>query len=289
MKIEEMRELKREWGYTNEQISEETGVAVGTVQKIFSGETKSPRRETIKALEKLFCSDHHGVFPGPVYDFLPEGKPVLVKEGNLAEDYYEADYSKYEGMSQGDYTAEDIEYWPDDQKVELIDGRVYNLAAARVTHEIIAAELLTDLRNFTRKNKRNCLVLGSNAGVKIDGNNKSLLLPDITILCEHKKIHLDDENIWGGPDMVVEVLSPSTRRKDMTLKLHKYASRGVREYWIIDPDKKQIIVYEFSKGDLVSFYSFNDKIPVGIWDGECEIDFSQISDYLESVLSGASE
>ena len=51
MKIEEMRQLKREWGYTNEQISEQTGIAVGTVQKIFSGETKAPRRDTIVALE----------------------------------------------------------------------------------------------------------------------------------------------------------------------------------------------------------------------------------------------
>lgn len=289
MKIEEMKELKREWGYTNEQISEETGVAVGTVQKIFSGETKSPRRETIEALEKLFCGKHHSVYPGPVYDFPPEGKPILVKEANPDELYDVMDYSSCESILQGEYTAEDLENWPDDRRIELIDGRIYNFAAVKASHEIIAAEILTDLKIYTRENKRNCLVLGSQAGVKIDNNNKTVLLPDITILCDHKKIHRDDENIWGAPDLVMEVLSPSTRRKDMTLKLHKYASRGVREYWIIDPDKKQIIVYDFAHGDQVSFYSFHDKVPVGIWDGECEIDFSQISDYLELILSEASE
>ena len=289
MKIEEMKELKREWGYTNEQISEETGVAVGTVQKIFSGETKSPRRETIEALEKLFCSEHHSVYPGPVYDFPPEGKPILVKEANPDEIYDIMDYNNYESTLQGNYTAEDLENWLADRRLELIDGRIYNLAAAKLTHEIIVKELLTDLNSFTRKSKRSCLVLGSNAGVNIDSNQKTVLLPDITILCDHKKINWDDEHIWGGPDLVIEVLSPSTRRKDMTLKLHKYASRGVREYWIIDPDKKQIIVYDFAHGDQVSFYSFHDKVPVGIWDGECEIDFAQISEYLESVFAGAAD
>ena len=149
MKIEEMKQLKREWGYTNEEISERTGVAVGTVQKIFSGETKSPRRETIKALEKLFCSERHAIYPGPVYDFPPEGKPILVKEGSLAEGTYRV-------LPQGKYTAEDYKNWPEGSRIELINGHIYNLASPTLRHEYIIGEILTDFKIFVRSSKGKC-------------------------------------------------------------------------------------------------------------------------------------
>lgn len=277
MKIEEMKQLKREWGYTNEEISERTGVAVGTVQKIFSGETKSPRRETIKALEKLFCGDSHAVYPGPVYDFPPEGKPVLVKEGNLAEEAYAA-------LPQGKYTAEDYNNWPDDKRIELIDGRIYNLATPTLAHEFIIGEILTDFKNFVRRNSGSCIPFGSNVSVYIDRDLNTVLQPDLTVVCDRSKLHPDGNRIWGGPDLVVEVLSPSTRRKDMTLKLNKYCDGGVREYWIIDPAKEQVIIYDFAHNDLVSVYSFEDKIPVGIWESKCEVDFSQIKSRLSDIF-----
>ena len=287
MRIEEMKQLKREWGYTNEEISERTGIAVGTVQKIFSGETKSPRRDTIKALEKLFCSEYHGVYPGPVYDFPPEGKPVLVKEGILAESYgpEAAGTSAAAKRPQGEYTAEDYNNWPEDRRVELIDGRIYNLAAAKVSHQIIIDEILTDLKNFIRSNKGSCLPLSSNINVHIDNDLKTVLQPDLSILCDRSKLHPNDERIWGAPDLVMEVLSPSTRRKDMTIKLNKYCEGGVREYWLIDPDKKQIIVYDFAHEDLVTVYSFEDKVPVGIWDEKLEIDFARISSVLDQIFN----
>ena len=88
----------------------------------------------------------------------------------------------------------------------------------------------------------------------------------------------------GAPDLVVEVLSPSTRRKDMTLKLSKYAEAGVQEYWIIDPKKENIIVYKFSheeESDMqVYFYTFASQVPVGIWNDECVVDFAEIKSYL---------
>ena len=85
MTIEEMKRLKKERGYTNEYICDGSGVPLGTVQKIFSGETKSPRYETIQALEKFFASERYEVFPGPVYDYPPEGERVLVKESSPLE------------------------------------------------------------------------------------------------------------------------------------------------------------------------------------------------------------
>lgn len=77
------------------------------------------------------------------------------------------------------------------------------------------------------------------------------------------------------PDFVVEILSPSTRKKDLYLKLHKYAAAGVREYWLVDPDKLKIMVYDLQE-DTTTLYTFNDQVPVGIFDGGCRIDFARI-------------
>ena len=79
---------------------------------------------------------------------------------------------------------------------------------------------------------------------------------------------------------MVEVLSPFTKRKDGIIKLSKYISAGVREYWIVDPDKKQVAVYDFQKEDYPVIYGFGGEIPIGIFDGECRIDFAEIYEYM---------
>ena len=66
----------------------------------------------------------------------------------------------------------------------------------------------------------------------------------------------------------------------MQLKLYKYANAGVREYWMIDPDKKTIVVYDLEHEELPVIYGFEDSIPVKVWEGACVIDFKEISDYV---------
>ncbi len=289
MKIEEMKQLKREWGYTNEDISERTGVAVGTVQKIFSGETKSPRRETIEALEKLFCSENHAVYPGPVYDFLPVGPPVLVKEGNLAEEYeYSIDPSLI-AKHQGEYTIEDYKRLREERRVELIDGHIYNLSAPTAEHQLLITEVITELNIFVRAKKKKCVPFAPSITVRADHDEKTAVEPDLMILCDPGKLRRKEEDVWGGPDLVMEVLSPSTRQKDMTVKLNKYWNGGVREYWLIDLQNKKVIVHDFEHGDDISVYTFEDKVPVGIWNGECEIDFARITETIDSIFSWAEE
>ena len=80
---------------------------------------------------------------------------------------------------------------------------------------------------------------------------------------------------------MAEILSPSTRRKDMTLKLSKYTEAGVREYWIIDHKEKKVIVYDIENDALPQIYGFRDKVPVAIFDGRCQVDFAEIDDTLE--------
>ena len=80
--------------------------------------------------------------------------------------------------------------------------------------------------------------------------------------------------------MVVEVLSDSTRKKDIFIKGSKYCNAGVIEYWIVDPKKKRVHVYQFEEDYAPTIYTFADKVPVGIWNNECEVDFSEIYDYI---------
>ena len=79
---------------------------------------------------------------------------------------------------------------------------------------------------------------------------------------------------------MIEILSPSTRKKDMVIKLNKYMNAGVREYWMVDPDKRNVIVYDFEHDNYLMIYGFDAKIPVNIWDGDCEIDFQEVYDYV---------
>ena len=102
-----------------------------------------------------------------------------------------------------------------------------------------------------------------------------MVQPDLTVICNRDIIRM--HCCYGPPDLVIEVLSPSTRKKDIQIKTMKYGNAGVREYWMIDPDKRQILVYEFTKEEFPRIYGFDSKVPAGIWDGALEVDFAEIS------------
>jgi Uma2 family endonuclease len=82
--------------------------------------------------------------------------------------------------------------------------------------------------------------------------------------------------VYGAPDFIVEVLSPSTKKKDLTIKLNKYTEAGVKEYWLVDPDAKRVMVYRFEEDVVLNIYGFDSKVPVGIFDGKCEINFAEL-------------
>ena len=110
--------------------------------------------------------------------------------------------------------------------------------------------------------------------VQLDEDDRTVVQPDVLIVCDRSKFQ--NGRVFGAPDFVVEVLSPSTSKKDSRLKLYKYGEARVREYWMIYPNRKTIVVYDFEHSDIPSIYSFDDKVPVSIWDKQCVIDFSRI-------------
>ena len=158
------------------------------------------------------------------------------------------------------------------------------MTAPTTVHQIIALQMCHQIESFIDEHGGNCMSYIAPVDVQLDCDDKTMVEPDVIILCDRSK----DINrcIYGAPDFVAEVLSKSTRRKDIGVKTYKYANAGVREYWMIDPKDMKVIVYTFAQNDdaedTVSIFGFQDKIPVGIYNGELKIDIAKISKRLEA-------
>lgn len=262
MTIEEMKEKKRELGYTNEMISQLSGVPLGTVQKIFAGITNAPRYETLQALEAVFKPDRS-------IDYSASLDANQSSGSSLHESAV-----PYRTKKQGEYTLEDYYALPDDQRAELIDGVLYDMSTPTYPHQIIQLEIGRQLLDFIDANHGSCMPFVAPADVQLDCDNRTMVQPDVFVICNRDK--LSKSRSMGAPDFIVEILSPSTRKKDSYLKLHKYAAAGVREYWLVDPDKLKIMVYDLEQEDMAALYTFSDQVPVTIFDGNCKIDFARI-------------
>lgn len=180
----------------------------------------------------------------------------------------------YGAKRQGEYTLEDYYAIPDEKRVELIDGVIYDMAAPTFAHQQIGFLMGWQLKNFVSKKKGTCIPGVAPIDVQLDCDDKTMVQPDVIVICDRDKVI--NRCVYGAPDFVVEVLSPSTSKKDSLLKLRKYKAAGVREYWMVDPDKKKVVVYDWSKSEVPTVYGFDAKVPVGIFNGECEIDFAEI-------------
>ena len=269
MTIEEMRERKRELGYTNQMISDRTGIPLSTVQKIFAGATTSPRRETVLALEALL--DPHSRIKYEEVNKTTGSlrEPASVYSGNVGrmKDKRIVESSHIlTGSAIGPYTLEDYLLLPEDRRVELIDGVFYDMASPTTIHQSIAGFLYTKFLDYVMKNKGPCYPFIAPVDVQLDCDDKTVIQPDVLIVCDRSKYR--NGRVFGAPDLVVEVLSPSSKKKDMQIKLSKYYDAGVREYWIVDPEKKILVQYDMEHMELPSVYNAESTIPVLIWNGE---------------------
>jgi len=281
--IKELQDYKRNLGFSNEEISEKTGVPLSTVQKIFGGVTKSPRRKTLLALESFFRksrSYHTDISANAdskaASGAEPDDAPDWIIKRMPADDPEFPGAIKLIFLRQGTYTIDDLDRLPDGVRVELIDGVLYQFSAPRVTHQRIVFMLAKQLDDCAASH--GCEVLISPLGVQLDCDEKTLVQPDVMAICDTDKAL--EEGIYGAPEFVAEVLSRSTRHRDLTIKVGKYEHAGVKEYWIIDPEHERVLVYDFNDENVIFQYTFDDKIPVRLSGGECIIDFPEIKERL---------
>ena len=138
----------------------------------------------------------------------------------------------------------------------------YIMAPQTTKHQLLAFSLARKIADYIDKNKGKCQVLLAPFAVFLN-EEKNYVEPDISVICDPDKI--DDDGCHGAPDWIIEIVSPESRRMDYMIKLFKYRSAGVREYWIVDPEKNRIIVYNFIN-DTMMEYSFGEPVKAGIYD-----------------------
>lgn len=267
MLYENLRKRKQELGLTTEQLSRLSGVPVGTINKILNGETKSPRCTTLAALENALS------------DKIP-GQNALYLTAQRAS-YIQEPVATYHAKRQGEYTLEDYYALPDDMRAELIDGVLYIMEAPTVEHQDIIMSISLEIGLFIRTNHGSCKVFTSPLDVQLNCDDKTMVQPDILVSCVKEK--RSSKGIYGAPDMCIEVLSPSTRKRDLALKLQKYMEAGVREYWIIDAKQEKVICYYFESENYPVLYTFKDKVPVQIFDSKLLIDFAYVKERMEEI------
>ena len=170
------------------------------------------------------------------------------------------------------YTLEDIYNLPEDKRAELIDGHIYYMAPPSRKHQRIIGALYRKIADYIDSHHGSCEVDIAPFAVFLNENDTNYVEPDISIICSPDK--LTDKGCNGAPDWIIEIVSPGSRRMDYFIKLFKYRSSGVREYWIVDFEKNRILVYNFECEDTGD-YTFSDSVKSGIYK-DLSINFSKL-------------
>ena len=182
------------------------------------------------------------------------------------------------------YTYADYLTWLDDKTRELIHGIIQKMSPApRLVRAEVSFKISWHLGSVMMQNKCNCHVFTAPFDVRFPKQGKTaddkidtVVQPDICVVCDESK--LDERGCCGAPDMIVEILSPSTIKKDVTVKFALYEESGVKEYWIVHPKDKAITVFllqENGKYNDGITYEWEAKVPVHIFDNHL-IDLNDI-------------
>ena len=291
--LSEMKKIRLEKNVTYEEIANLSGISISSVQKIFGSDDANPRRVTIERLNKAFSiidsyyvdaysADDRGGGETSNTDYVSD---VRIKynsygQGKMVAGGNEPIYTR-SGYTYEDYLALEL---PEGKRVEIIDGVIYDMASPTETHQGIISHLLVYLSNELRKRNMKCLPFTAPFDVRLDYDEgpTTVVQPDIILKCPDDEVVRDEEGkqIRWIPRFVLEVLSPSTRKKDMYIKTKKYMEAGVVEYWMIDNDKKQVIKHNF-ENDTVEIFGYEDKIGIDIYNEDIKIDMKELNEYLE--------
>ena len=179
------------------------------------------------------------------------------------------------------YTFADCLTWNENEHIEIIYGEAFMMAAPTTAHQIISGEIFRQLANYLEGKK--CMVIPAPFNVRLFEQNidkpkdvDTVVKPDISVVCDDSK--LDKCGCKGAPDMVIEVLSPSSLQHDRLVKLRLYQQAGVREYWIVDPENKAVQVFLQDNGSLRHIcdeYGREDVAKVNVLEG-CFIELNKV-------------
>ena len=173
------------------------------------------------------------------------------------------------------YTYADYASWDDENRYELIDGEVFMMSAPSVMHQRIVGRFLMQIATVLDRKRCEPFIAPLDVCLNAKGDDDDTVVqPDIIVVCEQSK--LDEKRCNGAPDLVIEVVSPSTSRHDRIRKLNKYLQAGVREFWIADPDDKSVTTHILEDGKyVVNAYEDAESVTVSVLEG-CEISLPEV-------------
>ena len=162
------------------------------------------------------------------------------------------------------YTAQD--YWnlPEGTRAELINNQLYAMAPPSRIHQELSFSIARKIADYIDFHNGQCKVYPAPFAVNLNADDETYVEPDISVICDKSK--LSDKGCNGAPDLVIEVVSPSSRKMDYSTKNTLYSNAGVREYWIVDPDKEHTTVYRYEEDAAPIIILFNQPISAGIYD-----------------------
>ncbi|MDD6195125.1 MAG: Uma2 family endonuclease [Lachnospiraceae bacterium] len=288
MTVEELRKRKKRLKLTTQQLALLAELPLGTVSKILTGETKNPSYLTIEKLEATIEKEemlarveayqkamHQYFLEHPEDEGNQKKFEEIYRKVNRLNDApipyavpREEESAMYGSLALQDQriTINELSKMGESRDLQLIDGHLVVSEMAGVSHQRMVKRLGRSISDFVEKKQGTCEVFDVGVNVYLDEDEYTLVIPDIAVVCNPSQI--TERGVVGAPDWVIEVVSPSTRQNDYHKKLHKYMDAGVREYWIVDMDRRMVSVCINGEPMQVTIYSFDDEIPVHIYEGE---------------------
>ena len=236
--LEKIKQRKKDLHLTNQELAERSGVPLGTINKIFSGATKSPKYNTMQALETVLGMYFYYDADGPYISY--------VKEARGSYDIH------------GEYTMKDYYALPDYVRAELIDGRFYYIPSPGRQHQELLGELYYFIKDYFRKKGEKGNVYLSPFDVCLDRDEKTVVQPDLCIVSQMG--NLNENGLKGIPDFIAEIISNST--------CLLYTSDAADDGYSVDLGGRRIIkkiffkqktAYEISEGLVGSEMCIRDR------------------------------
>ena len=183
---------------------------------------------------------------------------------------YNIDDDSYSKVEEPDssftYTYADYLQWKFEERLELFRGKIFKLSAPNTRHQQISLTIGSTLHTFLKNKKCQAFIAPFDVRLPVKNKKKddeviTVVQPDICVICDETKI--DSRGCCGAPDLVVEILSPGNSKKEIRLKHELYEEAGVKEYWIVNPEEENIVVFILNEeGELsgLKMYASGDTI-----------------------------
>ena len=191
-----------------------------------------------------------------------------------------APYSYTDDRQKG--TVHDYLALPDNRRAELIDGVFYDMGSPNERHQYVLNKMNIAIAAQLKRLGKTCEIFPAPLDVQLDADDFTVIQPDLFIVCDAKSFK--NGRYFGAPEFVAEILSPSTRGKDILLKTEKYRQAGVREYWMVDLQLHRVIVQCFGESENTFIYGLDERVPMQISEGRITVDFREITEAMKSFF-----